>query len=297
MFQNSFLKRLFSNAPAGRSIETPAAPQSSDNARCQPVTVLSGLDKEAIRLRYRGFKTAPAGYATVRDFCDSADRLHPLMMFNGDLKDVQRPWTVKAVIAATPPGSRLMEVGGGEPRVAAALAELGYQVTLIDPYDGAGNGPTEYEQYVTLFPNVRIIRERFSPRLPLDPSSFEAVYSISVLEHLPPAELAEVFAAMEKFLVRGGHSIHCADSVIAGNDTEFHYRQLKLILRQQALLAAPDLAPDDEVYDRLLARLASDLETFYLPAQGHHLWRGGAAYDDFPFRKVVSIQSCVSKPA
>jgi hypothetical protein len=39
--------------------------------------------------------------------------------------------------------------------------------------------------------------------------------------------------------------------------------------------------------------LKQDLETFYLAAEGHHLWRGGMAYDDFPFRKVVSAQTVV----
>ena len=73
------------------------------------------------------------------------------------------------------------------------------------------------------------------------------------------------------------------------------YQQLKLILCEQALLAAPAAAPDEEMYDRLLQQLSEDLETFYLSAQGHHLWRGGMAYDDFPFRKTVSIQTCVAR--
>jgi hypothetical protein len=42
----------------------------------------------------------------------------------------------------------------------------------------------------------------------------------------------------------------------------------------------------------LLIQLKDDLETFYLSATGHHLWRGGKLYEDFPFRKVVSIQTC-----
>jgi SAM-dependent methyltransferase len=261
----------------------------------QPVKVLSGVNLEGIVARYGRYQTRAFDYATVRDFCDSADWLSPLMFFNGDLKDVQRPWALKAVLGTTPPGSRLIEIGGGEPRVAAALAELGYEVTLVDPYDGTGSGPTAYESYVKCYPDVRIVRNHFSAQLPLEPASVAAIFSISVLEHLPAIEVARVFEGIRRFLRPGGYSLHCIDSVIAGNDTEHHYNQLKLILGEQSRLAAPDGIPDEGLYDRLLAQLGEDLETFYLSAQGHHLWRGGCSYDTFPFRRVVSIQTCVQR--
>ena len=136
----------------------PAAPTGG-------VTVLAGMDKQALIARYRQGRAEAAGYATVRDFCDSADWLAPLMLFNGDLKDVQRPWIVKALLATVPPGARLLEIGGGEPRVATALVELGYEVILVDPYDGAGNGPTEYQHYVKHYPSVRLVKDRFGEHL------------------------------------------------------------------------------------------------------------------------------------
>ena len=64
---------------------------------------------------------------------------------NGDLKDVQRPWVLKAIVGAVPPGSRLLEIGAGEPLVAELLARLGYDVTVVDPYDGRDRGPTDLE--------------------------------------------------------------------------------------------------------------------------------------------------------
>ncbi|MEO6727114.1 MAG: class I SAM-dependent methyltransferase [Blastocatellia bacterium] len=254
--------------------------------------VLPASGREAILSHYSRYRTEAFDYATARDYCDSADWLSPLMLFNGDLKDVQRPWMLKAVLATTPPGSRLIEIGGGEPRVAAALTELGYHVTLVDPYDGAGNGPTEYEHYVRRYPNVRLLKDRFSADLPFEPESCAAIFSISVLEHLPADEVANVFAGIRKFLRPGGYSIHCIDSVVEGRDADFHYRHLKLILGQQAKLTTPDQEPDAGIYDRLLAQLGDDLETFYLSAQGHHLWRGNASYKDVPFQKIVSIQTC-----
>jgi hypothetical protein len=253
--------------------------------------VLSGLNREEVLARYKQYPVAPWDYATVRDFCDSADHLSPLMLFNGDLKDVQRPWALKVVVATTPPGSHVVEIGGGEPRVSGALTELGYQVSVVDPYNGSGNGPTEYDSYVRQYPGVRIVRDLFSPDLALEPASIGAIFSISVLEHVPDEDLKRIFSGIRRFLRPGGYSLHCVDSVIAGNDTDQHYRQLKLILEAQATLAGD--RPDGGLYDRLLKQLEADLETFYLSGEGHHLWRGGISYDRFPFRKVVSIQTCV----
>jgi hypothetical protein len=105
-------------------------------------------------------------YATVADYCESLDELRPITPLDGDLKNVQRPWAAKAILANVPPPARLLEIGGGEPTVCGFLEELGYDVTLVDPYDGFGNGPTDFERYVTQFPNVNIIREYFRPGLP-----------------------------------------------------------------------------------------------------------------------------------
>jgi SAM-dependent methyltransferase len=246
--------------------------------------------RAALLQRYQGAPLADRGYATVRDFCDSVDHLRPLCQMNGDLKDVQRPWTVKAVLSAVPAGSRVLEIGGGIPLAAGALAELGYDVTLVDPYDGAGNGPVEYEHYVAMFPNVRIVRSLFTPDLTgFEPGAFDAICSVSVLEHVHGQHLLDIFAGIRRFLRPGGASIHCVDSVVQGEGTEFHTRQLETILAEQRRLAGAT-GPS---YAEIVARLCEDLETFYLSAHGHQLWRGGTPYDQFPFRKVVSIQSCV----
>src|SRR5687767_3105883 len=83
----------------------------------------------------------PSGtsYATVRDYCESLDEIPQITAMDGDLKNVQRPWAVKTILAHVPPPARLLEIGGGEPIVSGFLAELGYDVTLVDPYDGFGN--------------------------------------------------------------------------------------------------------------------------------------------------------------
>ena len=100
--------------------------------------------------KYRGrFELAPLSYGTVRDFCDSFDHLHPIATANGDLKDNQRPWALKAILSVVPPGGRVLEIGAGEPFIADVLDRLGYEVWVVDPYDGTGNGPREHERFRT----------------------------------------------------------------------------------------------------------------------------------------------------
>ena len=39
-----------------------------------------------------------------------------------------------------------------------ALVRLGYRVTLCDPFDGQGNGPTEFEACRRHYPQVTLVR-------------------------------------------------------------------------------------------------------------------------------------------
>jgi hypothetical protein len=239
-------------------------------------------------------KTPETSYALVRDYCDSLDHLPQITGLDGDLKNVQRPWAVKALLRCVPPPARILEIGGGEPIVSGFLNELGYDVTLIDPYDGCGNGPTQYQKYVEMFPNVKIVRSYLEPGMTaLAPASFDAIFSVSVLEHLPVEKAKEVFGAIKEFLAPGGASIHCFDFVLQGISQEYYITIARNLLAQQAGLE--DRAADFDL-DGLLERLKADLETFYLSPQGHHHWRGGLPYEHFPFRKVVSLQSIAFRP-
>jgi hypothetical protein len=250
---------------------------------------------EKIAARFLAAEHAPeTSYATVRDYCESLDHLPQITGLDGDLKNVQRPWAVKALLRTVPPPARLLEIGGGEPIVSGFLSELGYDVTLVDPYDGFGNGPTDYEKYVELFPRVKIVRAYFEPQQEaLSPASFAAIFSISVLEHLSPEIAANCFRAIEEYLAPGGASIHCFDFILQGIAQEFDLTSARGILNHQAQLQN---RPAETDLDELLGRLKGDLETFFLSPQGHHLWRGGLPYEQFPFRKVVSLQTIAFRP-
>ena len=208
---------------------------------------------------------------------------------DGDLKNCQRPWAVKTILSHLPPPARLLEIGGGEPIVSGFLSELGYDVTLVDPYDGFGNGPTDYERYRVQFPHVKIIRDYLRPGLAgLAPQSFNAIFSISVLEHIRPDPLRSCFDAVAEFLSPGGVSVHCFDFILQGNGDSYDYENAQRILTEQARVTGTKSEPP---FDDLLARLRADVETFFLSPQGHHQWRGGRPYPEFPFRKVVSLQT------
>lgn len=239
-------------------------------------------------------KTPEASYATVRDYCESVDNLPQITGLDGDLKNVQRPWAVKALLRSVPPPARLLEIGGGEPIVSGFLNELGYDVTLIDPYDGFGNGPTEYEKYVESFPKVKIVRQYFGPHLRIfSPGSFDAIFSVSVLEHLSVEAAAECFRAIGDFLLPGGASIHCFDFVLHGIGQEHDLANARHLLSQQAQLGN---RPSGADFDALLERVKADVDTFFLSPQGHHHWRGGLSYEKYPFRKVVSLQTIAFRP-
>jgi glycosyltransferase involved in cell wall biosynthesis len=221
-------------------------------------------------------------YATVRDYCDSADRLPDLATANGDLKDVQRPWALKTILAAIPAGSRLLEIGAGEPIVADRLAQLGYDVTVIDPYDGRDRGPSEYDELRRRYRRVRMLRGVFPVDVPAG-ETFDCVYSISVLEHLPPDAVEAVCRGIVDHA--RGTTVHAIDHVLKGAADDEHLLRLRRL--------AGGLGVEAGELDAVLVALADDPETYFLSAESHNRWRGDVPYDEFPMRRCVSIQLCV----
>jgi glycosyltransferase involved in cell wall biosynthesis/2-polyprenyl-3-methyl-5-hydroxy-6-metoxy-1,4-benzoquinol methylase len=234
--------------------------------------------------KYRSaFETVPLSYATVRDFCDSFDHLNPIATANGDLKDCQRPWVLKAILSLVTPGGRVLEIGAGEPFIADILDRLGFEVWVVDPYDGTGNGPLEYERFRNECPSVRFVRDFFGKHvLPAPPEGFDCIYSISVLEHIPAKDLEDVFAALKTYLQPNGWSIHAVDHVQKGSGAVEHYEKLKSMVLWSGF--------NENELTELLGRLDADHETYYLSAEGHNRWRGSLSYQEFPMRSCVSIQ-------
>jgi hypothetical protein len=234
-----------------------------------------------IEERYRGrFPLEPLSYGTVRDFADSVDHFGGLARASFDMKNLQRCWMVKAILGNVEPGGRVVEIGAGEPLAADVLSRLGYRVTVVDPYDGSGNGPMEYEKFRRAYPDLTFVRERFPPSEGLG-GEVAAVYSISVLEHVPAEAVGDVVAAARSALAPGGRSIHAIDHVVAGWGSDEHRERLEAVVRGAGRSAA-------ELHE-LLARLEADPETYFVSAEAHEQWRGALPYDRYPMRRIASI--------
>lgn len=271
--RSPLLRRL-----AGKPPLQPAAPPTGANAS---VEAIGDDDLWAIAERYEaGFPLDPISYGTARDYADSTDQMPGLAGANLDMKDMQRCWTIKAILGNVPRGAHIVEIGAGEPLVAGVLARLGYRVTAFDPYEGTGNGPREYAAFKRGYPDVEIVRDEFPPGTPLE-GGLGAVYSISVLEHVPLDRIAAVIEAARELTGEGGCQIHAVDHVLAGWGAEDHLEKLERIV------AACEL-PEEELRAKL-ERMSEDPESYFVSAEAHNRWRGALAYDQYPMRRIGSV--------
>ncbi|EHJ47387.1 glycosyl transferase family 2 [Solidesulfovibrio carbinoliphilus subsp. oakridgensis] len=98
-----------------------------------------------------------------------------------DLKYYQHLLAWHVLSASLPEGARVLEIGGGDSPLGRVLAKR-FDYTNLDPLAGAGNGPTG----PAAAPPGRLVRAAlgdFSPQLA--DRSFDAVVSVSALEHVP----------------------------------------------------------------------------------------------------------------
>lgn len=238
---------------------------------------------------YRGYAPLEVSYGTVRDYCEGADLFPALSCYNRDLKDIQRIWVLKTIMATVPVGGTLLEIGAGEPVIADILGRLGYRVIAVDPYEGAGNGPVEVEVFKELYPNLEYNLALFSTELEgVEPHSIDCCYSISVLEHIPLPELAKIGDAIRKFSKPGGRSIHAVDYVAGGPGSDYHFSMVATVFEAHRLSL--------QSLHRILTEADRDAETYRLSAESHNLWRGERPYDEFPMRRCLSLQIACDVP-
>lgn len=232
---------------------------------------------------YKNFNVEELSYSTVRDFCDSTMYLSDLI-YQNDMKDVARTWMAKAIVSTIPIGSRLMEIGAGEPRLANFLHNLGYVVTIVDPYDGSGRGPTDLNLFRRNYPEIEIINKYMGPNLPeLENRKFDCIYSVSVLEHIDNSLLESLLETVNNHLVLKGRAIHTIDHIMMGHGEEWSKNHLNNILKFYNINSS---------IEKLMGIMNSDVETYFLSPTGHLNWKGDLAYEEFPFRRCVSINVC-----
>jgi len=159
-------------------------------------------------------------------------------------------------------GKRIAEVGAGNSRVLPALAKANSCVT-IEKFEGQGGGPTE-QQVIDGVPNVSAFLGEMSPNL--EDSSFDAVFSISVVEHVDDEGLIDFHADQLRILKPGGLFLHAIDIYVedepqAGSTARFNaYRDWP---------ASDGVEPLGEIYDGE-CRFSSDLASN--PDNVMHSW-------------------------
>lgn len=128
-----------------------------------------------------------------------------------DLKYYQHLLAWHVLTGSLADGAKILEIGGGDSRLGRALAGR-FDYVNLDPLAGSGSGPTA----VPVDPPGRLVRAAlgdFSPELA--DASFDAVFSVSALEHVPeePAVWQRLAADLRRLGRPGALHLHLFDVV------------------------------------------------------------------------------------
>ncbi|CAN5541702.1 hypothetical protein BH10PSE7_BH10PSE7_25820 [soil metagenome] len=147
-----------------------------------------------------------------------------------DLKTIQDAYILSEL--ASVKGKKILEVGGGNSRIAALLAHNN-EVWLADGFEGKDGGPGEIPQ----IPNVKMIQAYlgdYPDQLP--DNYFDVVFSISVVEHIPQPKYIDFTKDSARVLKSGGLAIHAIDIYLYDNadfnpSSKFQQKRIELYLK------------------------------------------------------------------
>ena len=134
---------------------------------------------------------------------------------------LEYPWVIENVLRTPAPGT-VLDVGAGLSPVPLILASRGWAVTTIDysrtKRDLAQAGTLNewgFLDYREVDQRIRSFNQDFS-RAEFAPDSFDVIYSVSVIEHMPAAIRRDVFGAAGRYLKSGGTFVLTLD-LVPGN--------------------------------------------------------------------------------
>ena len=108
----------------------------------------------------------------------------------------------------------IAEIGGGNSRLIGALARHN-RCFNIEPFEGVGQGP-KAEVVVDGVTNLKVTVGTFSEQI--EAGQFDAIFSVSVVEHVATGALADFFADCQRMLKPGGQMLHLIDMYLEGAD-------------------------------------------------------------------------------
>lgn len=126
---------------------------------------------------------------------------------NNTTREVEYPWAFH--VAPVTAGLRCLDIGGGLGGFQFVLAKSGCEVVNVDPGEAShGRGwPVDAASIARLnraFGTRVTLHNCFLEDAPLSPATFDRVFSISVIEHIPPAESQALMRRAFDLLRPGG---------------------------------------------------------------------------------------------
>ncbi len=133
---------------------------------------------------------------------------------NNTTREAEYPWAFHATPIA--PGMRVLEIGGGLSGFQFVLDRSGCDVVNVDPgMEARGRGwPCDQATMARLnraFGTQVTLHSTFLDAAPLAQGTFDRVFSISVIEHIPRAELPAIMRRAFELLKPGGSFVITLD--------------------------------------------------------------------------------------
>lgn len=199
----------------------------------------------------------------------------------GTLKRYQDLAVIDFLLRNIAPGARILEIGGGYSRVFNCLREK-FEFWNLDKFEGLGTGPVSRTQ--TAHHTVLDYIGAFNPELP--DSSFDAIISVSVLEHVPRAQdqWARIALDMKRVAKPNALSFHCIDAILRDGKVCYngiadymgaHFMNLNGCSQEVPLsISQPLLVLEKEEYDRTWLKITKQpYEQFGAPFSLNSLCR------------------------
>lgn len=155
------------------------------------------------------------------------------MPTRGNIKDFQDAFALSLMQGQS--GMAVLEMGGGDSRVLRELAPKN-ECWNVDIFQGKDGGPA----YVPEIPGVKTVMGLMGQFLPDVPSNhFDYVFSVSVVEHIPAANLKAVFEDCMRVLKPNGIMAHAIDMYLLDESERGHphfkQNEVRLEAYQQAI--------------------------------------------------------------